>query len=60
MHVTLPALVSVLVDLAVGGEPVLMRCARPKPEDLFAFLMFRRAWPHGPVVCQFVGAWRAN
>jgi len=52
MPLTLPAQVSVVVDLALEGEPVLLRCGAPrKPEELLAFLLFRRAWPWGLVVC---------
>jgi len=58
---TLPALVCVLVDLALEGEPVLLRCvAPPRPEELLAFLLLRRAWPWGLVVCHLERQTLAN
>ena len=61
MEVSLHTLVSVLVDLVVDGEPVVLRCAPlRRPEELLAFLLFRRAWPWGLVVCRFERVVGAN
>jgi hypothetical protein len=49
----LPTVVSLLVDLALEGQPVVLRCPALRPEEVLALLMFRRAWPVGIVVCHF-------
>lgn len=51
----LATLVGMFVELSLSGCTAIIRVPEPQPEVAFAFLVFRRRWPVGRVVCQFVG-----